>query len=34
MQFNLQNNIGSGQNIYKFINERKIDYEWLDCLKN
>ena len=32
MQFNQHNNIGSEQNIYKFINDRNIDYECLDCL--
>ena len=32
IQFNLQNRVGSEQNLYKFINERKIDYEWLKCL--
>ena len=32
MQFNMHNNIGSEQNIYKFINDRNVDYEWLDCL--
>ncbi len=30
--YNLQNSIGSEQNLYKFINERKIDYQWLKCL--
>ena len=30
--YNLQNSIGSEQNLYKFINKRKIDYEWLKCL--
>ena len=30
--YNLQNRVGSEQNLYNFINEKKIDYEWLDCL--
>ena len=30
--YNLQNGIGSEQNLYNFINERNIDYEWLKCL--
>lgn len=32
ISFNLQNHVGSEQNLYKFINENNIDYEWLDCL--
>ena len=32
IEYNLQNSIGSEQNLYKFINENNIDYEWLDCL--
>jgi hypothetical protein len=30
--YNLQNGVGSEQNLYKFINENNIDYEFLDCL--
>ena len=30
--YNLNNGIGSEQNLFKFINENKIDYEWLDIL--
>ena len=30
--YNLENRIGSEQNLYRFINEKKIDYEWLDYL--
>jgi hypothetical protein len=30
--YNLQNNIGSEQNLYNFINERNVDYEWLKYL--
>ena len=32
ISYNLQNHVGSEQNLYKFINENNIDYEWLDCL--
>jgi hypothetical protein len=32
MIYNLQNSIGSEQNLYNFINKRNIDYEWLKCL--
>ena len=32
INFNLKNSIGSEQNLYKFINENKIEYEWLKCL--
>jgi len=30
--FCLKNEIGSEQNLYNFINEKKIDCEWLKCL--
>ena len=29
---NLKNHIGSEQNLFKFVKEYNIDYEWLDCL--
>ena len=29
---NLQNHIGSEQNLYKFINNNQIDYDWLEHL--
>ncbi len=32
INYNLQNRVGSEQNLYNFINEKKIDYEWLDYL--
>lgn len=32
IDFNLKHSIGSEQNLYKFINENKIEYEWLKCL--
>lgn len=32
MSFNLKNNIGSEQNLYKFINKNNIMYDFLDCL--
>ena len=32
INYNLKNRVGSEQNLYNFINEKKIDYEWLDCL--
>ena len=32
IDFNLKNHVGSEQNLYKFINENKIEYEWLECL--
>jgi len=32
IDFNLKNNIGSEQNLYKFININQVDYEMLDCL--
>lgn len=32
INFNLQNGIGSEQNLFNFINENKIDYDWLDVL--
>ena len=30
--YNLRNGVGSEQNLYKFVNEKKIEYEWLNCL--
>ena len=30
--YNLQNSIGSEQNLYKFIDENKIEYDWLEYL--
>ena len=30
--YNLQNQIGSEQNLYNFINENKIEYDWLEYL--
>jgi len=32
IMYNLQNKIGSEQNLYNFINEKNIKYEWLNCL--
>ena len=32
IKFCLKNRIGSEQNLYNFINGKKIDYEFLDCL--
>ena len=32
INYNLQNGVGSEQNLFNFINENKIDYEWLDIL--
>ncbi len=32
IKYNLQYQIGSEQNLYKFINENKIEYDWLECL--
>lgn len=32
IKYNLRHNIGSEQNLYKFINEHNIDFEWLNCL--
>ena len=32
INYNLQNGVGSEQNLFNFINENKIDYEWLDSL--
>lgn len=32
IMFNLQNSVGSEQNLYRFINEKNIDYEWLNYL--
>ena len=32
IKYTLQYQIGSEQNLYKFINENKIEYEWLECL--
>ena len=32
INYNLNNGVGSEQNLFKFINENKIDYEWLDSL--
>ena len=29
---NLQNHVGSEQNLYKFINNNQIDYDWLEHL--
>ena len=29
---NLQNRIGSEQNLYNFIQKNNIDIEWLECL--
>jgi hypothetical protein len=30
--YNLQNSIGSEQNLYNFINKNNIEKEWLECL--
>lgn len=32
INYNLKNRVGSEQNLYNFINEKKIDYEWLEYL--
>jgi len=32
ISYNLQNHIGSEQNLYDFINENNIEYDWLKCL--
>ena len=32
IDYNLKNHIGSEQNLYKFINNNNIMYEYLDCL--
>lgn len=32
IQYNLDNSIGSEQNLYNFINDNNVDYEWLECL--
>tara|TARA_A100001015_G_scaffold317445_1_gene434445 strand:- start:1566 stop:2243 length:678 start_codon:yes stop_codon:yes gene_type:complete len=32
IKYNLQYQIGSEQNLYKFINENKIEYDWLEYL--
>jgi hypothetical protein len=32
LRLNMEKRIGSEQNLYTFINDRKIDYEWLESL--
>jgi hypothetical protein len=32
INYNLQNEIGSEQNLFNFINGNKIEYEWMDSL--
>ena len=32
INYNLQNSVGSEQNLYNFINEKNIDYEWVDYI--
>ena len=32
MEYNLQNHIGSEYNLYNFVEENNIEYEWLDFL--
>lgn len=32
MQYNISNSIGSEYNLYNFVSDNKLDYEWLDWL--
>lgn len=32
INYNLQNSVGSEQNLYNFINKKNIDYEWVDYI--
>ena len=32
MQYNISNSIGSEYNLYNFVDENNLDYEWLEWL--